>query len=774
MKSLKKLLCLLFFASPFVTIAQFIRIENRSEAELVQQVLIKSNCAQISEISASGLRSGAGGNSFAYFNAENTNFPIREGVVLATIQSSTTVGPYIDHSTVSGPRWNGDADLNQTIGLTSSLNATVLEFDFIPLTTSFSFNYIFASNEYNLNYPCRYSDAFAFLIKEKNSSENYKNIAVLPQSSTPVSSFNVHPSIPDQTQRGIFYPGCPAVNETYFDRFNTNTSPINYYGQTKKLTAQAEVIIGRTYHIKLVIAEDRDPYSDSAIFLEAGSFSAGIDLGPDRTLAGNNPVCAGETYTIDSQLPPSYNFKWYKNGELLDGETNPSLRVSDRGTYKVVVSLPPADCPAEDEIIIEFAPEFQLQNASLYQCDDNSDGLSVFDLSKADNILKNNDPSLRIQGYYQSMAQAQAQTNPIANPRNYRNTAPNEIVFARVSNAYGCVKYAQVILSISSFATVPPTSIQSCDTDAVADGLFLFNLNTQISPQLLVGLPSGLSLEYYLTAADAVSQTNPLPNLYRNSTALHQIIYARLANGPDCQAIIPLSLQISVFDPPNIGDEVQTICENNSKLLSVDPGYASYLWSNGATTHTSMVSSAGEYSVRITNSEGCERTKKFVLNSSGMASITNAITSDFGGIENSVRLEFTGAGDYQFSLDQSSYQDEPLFSGVNAGIYHARALDKNGCGLSAPYEVIVLDYPRFFTPNQDGTNDYWQIKNLSLLPKSSLHIFDRYGKLLKQLLDPSDYWNGTYSGERLPSDDYWFVLRIADGKELKGHFTLKR
>ena len=71
--------------------------------------------------------------------------------------------------------------------------------------------------------------------------------------------------------------------KTYFNGFNTPASPVNYSGQTIKMNAQTDVIAGKTYHIKLIIADDGEEYYDSAVFLEAGSFSAKMDLGPDRT-----------------------------------------------------------------------------------------------------------------------------------------------------------------------------------------------------------------------------------------------------------------------------------------------------------------------------------------------------------------------------------------------------------------------------------------------------------------------------------------------------------
>ena len=87
-----------------------------------------------------------------------------------------------------------------------------------------------------------------------------------------------------------------------------------------------------------------------------------------------------------------------------------------------------------------------------------------------------------------------------------------------------------------------------------------------------------------------------------------------------------------------------------------------------------------------------------------------------------------------------------------------------------------MDYPKYFTPNGDGYNDTWYIKNLDKrnLENSIITFFDRYGKLIKQISGTSEGWNGTFNGEILPSTDYWFTIELTNGKTIKGHFALKR
>ena len=708
-----------------------------------------------------------GQNSYGYFTNAGGRFPFNDGVVLSTQYAQKSIGPYdwVLGNDNDGS-WSGDTDLDQILGI-SSKTATVLEFDFTPLTNFLSFDYIFASNEYKDESPCQYSDGFAFLIRENTPSSVYKNLAVIPGTTTPVSSINIHPATP--------LGSCPAVNIQYYNGNNTASSPINYSGQTVVMNAQTAVVAGNSYHIKLVIANDRNEYFDSAVFLKAGSFGAKVDLGSDR-LSTSNPICHGETFIIDTQLDAGYGYKWYKDGASnpIPGETKPTLSVTETGTYKVEVTFSTASCTATDEIRIEYAPEINLSDVTLAECDDNGDSITIFDLTKIDALIKNNDATLSPVVYYESLADAKGKTNPITNPATYVNklSAPN--LFARVSNSFGCANYAQVALIISNNSIPTQNPVATCDGDAVQDGLYQFDLNTQVTPQILNSIPAGMIVEYYNNTTDAISRKNALPNIYKNTIPNLQIIQARIVNSPDCYGIIPITLVVNTFIPPDFQDENTGLCDGNATTLSVNSGFASYLWNTGATTNQISATTAGDYSVTVSDFNGCKSTKKFIVSISGIATITDAIVDDFNGNENSIQLEFTGIGNYEFSLNGSFYQDSPLFTGIAPGKYFAYARDKNGCGISAPLEVYVLDYPRFFTPNGDGYNDVWKIKTLYNFPQSTILIYDRYGKLLFEINAINDSWNGKHQGKEMPSNDYWFQTNFGDGKIIKGHFALKR
>lgn len=158
---------------------------------------------------------------------------------------------------------------------------------------------------------------------------------------------------------------------------------------------------------------------------------------------------------------------------------------------------------------------------------------------------------------------------------------------------------------------------------------------------------------------------------------------------------------------------------------------------------------------------------------SSHASINEIQINDF--TSNNSATIITTSGNYEFSLDGINYQDSNVFNNLEAGEYLVYVQDKNGCGITT-MSFYILDYPKYFTPNDDGYNDTWQIKNLDKrgFEASKIYIFDRYGKLLKQTSPLSQGWNGTFNGTPLPSTDYWFVLELTNGKTINGHFALKR
>ncbi|MCK0160192.1 T9SS type B sorting domain-containing protein [Allomuricauda sp. F6463D] len=139
-----------------------------------------------------------------------------------------------------------------------------------------------------------------------------------------------------------------------------------------------------------------------------------------------------------------------------------------------------------------------------------------------------------------------------------------------------------------------------------------------------------------------------------------------------------------------------------------------------------------------------------------------------------------GDGNYEYAINDGEFQDDPIFYDVPPGVNTVVINDQNGCGTTEPIEFLVVGYPKFFTPNSDGFHDNWNVYGVEELVNPVVYIFDRYGKLLKQI-DVNVGWDGTFNGRDMPSSDYWFRLDYNRDDEgvlvatsVRRHFSLVR
>ncbi|WP_290845500.1 T9SS type B sorting domain-containing protein [Flavobacterium sp.] len=739
--------------------------ENYTTFQLVNDVLINSPCGQASNIVVSGWNFN-NGNSFGYFNANGSNFPFAEGMVLTTGRAAAAVGPN-DSILSDGPtNWVGDNDLEQAVGVNNTINATSLEFDFLPNGNFFSFNYIFSSEQYLSNpssNQCGYTDGFAFLLKKANTTDAYENLAVVPFTQIPVTVNTVRGS-------GTI---CPSSNDQYFDAFNGQDHPTNYNGQTKSMKAQATVEPGVLYHIKIVIADQGNNLYDSAIFLEGGSFKAEVNLGDDMLISNNRALCPGQTTTLDAQINGALSYVWYSGTNVIPGETGPTYTVTTAGIYSVEVDLG-SGCFATGDIEIEYvsAPPPYLPTATLVQCDPDNNGISTFNLTSIIDTISVNFGAYPDITFYPTMADALVPQNPILNPL-YYDAAHGTTVVAKMRFGFSCYVYSTISLELTYQPAMPQT-ITVCDTTGASDGSTDFDLAMQVTPLVLANMPVGLTVAYYLTNADALAQISPLSNNFTNSVPNQQVIYARVFSGTSCYDIVTVTLNVTSLAPSGFDPETITICPNDTATLSVAGSFDSYLWSTGATSAQITVNTPGVYTLTVTNTIGCSAVKQFTVALADPPVFNSVQIFSQNGNETGITVDYSGSGQYEFSVDGTTFQPSPVFGNLSGGNYAIYIRDSAGCYLVGPYPVFLIRYPTFFTPNGDGINDIWEIKDLSSQPSSQVRIFDRYGKLLYDFRGSDTGWNGEYDSAKLPSTDYWFVLQLGDGRAVRGHFSLKR
>ena len=443
--------------------------------------------------------------------------------------------------------------------------------------------------------------------------------------------------------------------------------------------------------------------------------------------------------------------------------------------------------PLEKIITIYDVLKILATTYKLIQCDTqdslSTDGLAMFNLALANEPISLGQKEYEVYYYHSKSDADNDNTNSSSIPLNYRNSIPNEILFAKVTQPNSsCYSTGSVVLHANKSVLLLPEAMHECD---LGNGKGLFNLKQKkdlIKTEL--NLPPDVRLFFYAKEADASLGINELVEQY---SSVSKTIFIRAENDEGCYGTG--HFEIIVEPTPKVAIlENRILCEGETNAFIVlDSGITApastsdftYSWSTGETTPTILVNKEGDYSVIIKNKFGCSTTRKCIVTLSYLAKINNIIIQDLQPI-NQVIIEVANSEDYRYKIHfqngtETSFQSSPIFENVPGGFHELVVENKNGCGQKSK-SFSVLDAPKFFTPNGDGYNDYWNLKGInSIIYKNAvISVFDRYGKLLRQLSPSSQGWDGIYNKATMPSDDYWFTIKLEDGREAKGHFSLKR
>jgi gliding motility-associated-like protein len=504
----------LCFVTTRINAQQIATNSNVSLSELVDN-LLGSDCIEVSNINSPINGNADGIASIGAFSRAGSNFPFTDGIILSSGSISGAGNTAITAPLSEGTNsWGTDADLETTLGISNTLNATTLEFEFTSATNAIQFNYLLASEEYQQEYPCFYSDGFAILLKRVGPSNNFENIALIPGTLENVNTFNIRDTI-----EGF----CEASNEEYFEGYNIGDT--NYNGRTTVLTATASIEPNALYRIKFIIADDANSAFDSAVFLQANSFNATVDLGPDiSTCASQVELNADVGNTLST-------YAWFFNGTSVANSSNPTLTVNQSGEYRVIVSSPigGSTCILEDSINVSIDAEQSVGDISnMLVCDDPSnDGVETFNLNdKIDELLAAVIPSQYDIRFFLSPSDAQNNTNPI-NP-NYQNTSSPQTIYVRMEDTNnGCLAYPSFDLVVNPLPTpvsLPPYLICQNQTEEDFTPVDLTVLDNQLNEG-----NSDITVTYHLTLVDAETGTAPIEMPYNNAN-ISEPIYVRLVN----------------------------------------------------------------------------------------------------------------------------------------------------------------------------------------------------------------------------------------------------
>ncbi|WP_378183852.1 T9SS type B sorting domain-containing protein [Aquimarina sp. SS2-1] len=540
------------------------------------------------------------------------------------------------------------------------------------------------------------------------------------------------------------------------------------------------------------------------IFNEPTAFATSPILACDNADDGDDTngmiaydLTTANTDIYNGQSVSDYTITYHTT--LLDAEngtnaivdpTNAVLSSTMTAVYARLENNVNPDCfdTLEIPVTINILPE--ANDTSLTQCDEymnTNDGITLFNLNEASDQITGGvaDRSLL---FFEDLTSADAGTPSIMNTTSYQNTVPNQQIFVRVTNdVTGCFRIATLDLVVSTTSANDAT-LAVCDDDGIEDGFREFDL-IQADAQILLGIVSpNLSINYYETTEDALNETNPITR-YTNTTAGTQgqdIVYARVEDDLNqCFGINEVALFVNPL--PDIEDQDEAfLCEGtniiiDSGLESGNPNNFDYLWSTGETTESITINTAMDYSVTVTNRiTGCNKDRTVSVTNSAPATINNIEINDASN-NNTVTINVTGSGNYEFAIafngsNIRTYQDSPTFTDVPPGFHTVYIRDKNGCDPETIQDISVVGFPKYFTPNGDGFHETWNVEGISsqVLGNSIIYIFDRSGKLIKQLVPSGNGWDGTYGGRLMPSSQYWFRVQLGDGRIRTGSFSLIR
>jgi gliding motility-associated-like protein len=474
-------------------------------------------------------------------------------------------------------------------------------------------------------------------------------------------------------------------------------------------------------------------------------------------------------------LPSYITISYFESLEDLNTDTNLILNptnytnTSNPQIVYIKVFNTLANCFASLplELIINVPPP--INEFEAFEICDNP--TSSFDLNTIDTVIVDDSADVLL-SYYNNLSDAENSTNAL--DTNYTYTTTSDTIYIRVE--YGTTTCFYIYAFQLTVNPLPianqPDPLEACDDDF--DGLFNFDLTQQDSQIIGNQNPINFTVTYHSTAEDAISNVNALSTNY--VAQLFETIYVRVENNTTgCYRLTEFITLVR--RKPDIAIPDQVVCLDNLPLLvsaNTNIGGDLYLWSTGDISSEIEITDIGTYSVTVTSEDGCQTTSVFNVTESEAATIDFAETIDFSD-PNNITVTISGIGNYLYQLDTNPPQISNVFENVTLGYHSITIIDLNGCA-EVTKEIVVIDAPKFFTPNDDGYFDTWHIVGVETLPGTVIHIFDRYGKLLTTLTYNALGWNGIYNGNQMPANDYWYLAKVKKGAinfEVKGHFTLR-
>lgn len=469
---------------------------------------------------------------------------------------------------------------------------------------------------------------------------------------------------------------------------------------------------------------------------------------------------------------------WHFGDGNTSSEIKPTHLYKSPGLYTVTctITINNRNIFVSKEIEVYTPSNFSIDNKNIIQCDVNNDGTDFFNLTDIINNINNSDLISKI-GFYDSYNNAENDINEILNPTNYLISGKKEI-FLRIYDENGCYVLESFFVE-SKFVELG--NIQNFYTCYVLknlnDDVGEFDLNLKrLEIKNNLNLNNDVSLKFFPDSYSAQVNQNELDDIYISKSST---IWVKALTSLGCGGIEPFNLIVNPEPIINLEDSY-TICFDTSikppVIISADTSNDSYEWKDSnnnviSTNKDFTLNAIGNYSLTVYKLENnilCSNTKNFkVINPDvPVFSLITANTED--NTNNTIEVIIDGNSTYEFSLDKTNFfgnSTSYTFTNVNPGLRTVYIRDINNCEEPVSANIPVIGFNKFFTPNGDGLNDYWQVHGLDaqFFKSVDIIIFDRYGKIVNRITDfSSKGWDGTFNGNLLSSNSYWFKAKLID------------
>jgi gliding motility-associated-like protein len=324
-----------------------------------------------------------------------------------------------------------------------------------------------------------------------------------------------------------------------------------------------------------------------------------------------------------------------------------------------------------------------------------------------------------------------------------------------------CESEKLAVLVTLSTNNVPADDYSDIFCNSTTGGSMIINLT---SYQTNIIANPGI---YTFTYTDGAGNIIANPSNYSLNIGT-TIIYVKVSTPDGCFKVVRLNLTVNPKPQVNLPEKVD-FCNGKTATLDAGSGYSSYLWSTGETTQAITVSAPGNYSVTVTNSFGCQNTSSVQISYTGLPEITAVTISN-----NTATVILSATGNFEYSLDNFNWQDANIFTNLHVGEYIVYVRTKGGCIIGQkPFSIFNI--PNAFTPNGDGYNDQWKISGLENYPGSEVNVYDRKGlSVFKQTtIKKLMAWDGKLNGSPVPTGNYWYTIKVSDGRLYTGWLLIK-